>query len=176
MKLIHVKLFFIFSLFWGGTMHAKISDSPSYLGYVKEITSSFAKETEKQFDLLCIGSGGGMPHNVEDISIAFIAYRKGTIKEAREIEVKATEKLLVEINANKKIQPFLIEYPFKANRAEVSVSFRQKDDSCYKDGSVVHVFQTKNKVFYYAEDPLSGKRVLLLEEPYEEARKLVLGS
>lgn len=166
--------FVIFILFIVGTkMHAGEKQSAEYVKYVNEITDSFVKEMEKELDLKCIGKGGSMPNNVKEIEVVFIASRKATIQEARELEVKATEKLLHAINTHEKIRPYLSEYPFQANRAEISIAFRTPDNSCYTDGSVVHVYQVNNKIFYDAEDALSHKRFSLGIEPYEEAKKHV---
>ncbi|MEI6241849.1 MAG: hypothetical protein WCP39_00395 [Chlamydiota bacterium] len=151
----------------------KKEETVDYEVFVNQIIQSFAKEMEKDFELVCIGNGGKMPHDVEEISVKFIAYRRATIEQARELEVNATETFLRMINAHEKIRPFLREYPFKVNRAEVSIAFRKNDNSAYDDSSVVHVFQVKNRIFYYAEEPNSGTRRILLEESYEEAVKIV---
>jgi hypothetical protein len=46
------------------------------------------------------------------------------------------------INENTKIRPFLREYPFKANRFEIAITFSQKGyEPTRKDGSIVVAFQ-----------------------------------
>jgi hypothetical protein len=94
-----------------------------------------------------------MAYDVEEISVKFVAYRKATIEEARALEVAMTEKLLKKINENEKIRPYLREYPFKPNRAHVSISFRKHDYSPNTDGSVAHIFQARNLIFYSGADP-----------------------
>ena len=147
-----------------------------YIKYADLIIQSFEKECAKEFKkykLRSIGSGGGMAYDVEEIRVMFFAYRPATIEEARVLETSLTEKLLKKINENEKIRPYLREYPFKANRARVSVSFHKPNSSVYTDGSVAYVLQAKGQILYCAADPKTEDYYDLHEEPYEEALKLV---
>ena len=169
-----VKKFFIYLVMLGGCLHStEITKEVPYVLYAKEIMNPFIAECEKKYQLECIGTGGRFAYNVAGINITFVAYRKGSIEESRKLEVSMTEKLLSEINSSEKIRPFLIEHPFKSTNIDISLSFQKADDSNYTDGSVVHAFHAKDKLFYSCEDPKTGKLVRILEEPYEEAKKIV---
>ncbi len=75
----------------------------------------------------------------------------------------------------KKYRLFLREYPFKANRARISISYSLKsDNSTRQDGSIVHAFQGRNRIFYYIENK-DGERVKVNEESYDDALKIVFG-
>ncbi len=134
-------------------------DKPApYEKYVDEIISSFAKDMNKEYGLVCVGSGGRMPHDVEEITIFFDAYRHATVEEARELFVNVTEKLIDKINSHEKIRPFLREYPITSRnadnistwcRAHVYISFQKKDGSHYLDGSVASISQGKGGEIYY---------------------------
>lgn len=154
-------------------MHAEEIKSEDYEVYVNQIVNSFSKDMEKEYNLICIGDGGRMPYDVEEISVKFLAFRKVSIEEARKLEVNCTERLLKAINSNDKIRPFLREYPFKANRAKISISFRNKNNTYHCDGGVDLVFHAKNKIYYRSEDPSTEQFFSLAEEPYEEALKIV---
>ncbi|MEI6241847.1 MAG: hypothetical protein WCP39_00385 [Chlamydiota bacterium] len=168
----HGRLYvFFLMLFVSGQMSAK--EPPIYLQYANEIIRSFSNEIEKEYGFTCIGSGGGMSHDVEEISVQFIAYRRASIEKARELEVKATEKLLRMINDHEKIRPFLREYPFKTYRVEVSIAFNKVDNSAFTDGSVAYVSKIRDKIFYYKATLVKEDLVKLYEEPYEEAVKIV---
>lgn len=163
----------IITLFVGLKVSAKEDDdSPIYTQYVAEVTSSFVKEIYKAYGLECGASGGCMPYDVEEISVNLVAYRSATIEQARELEVKATERFAQIINAHEKIRPFLREYPFPSSRADVSISFRKRGK--HPTDEVEFVCHAKNKLHYLAYDPdhpYVGK--LIKDEPYEEARKIV---
>src|SRR5580700_8086975 len=89
-------------------------DSPIYTRYVAEVTSAFLNEVYKRYGFECGASGGGMPYDVEKISVKLVAYQSATVEQARELEVNLTERFAQIINAHEKIRPFLREYPFPA--------------------------------------------------------------
>jgi len=176
------------------TMQA--DEPPMYRKYVHEIVHSFAQEMEQEFNLRCIGSGGQMPYNVEEIEVHFVGHQQPSIEEAREIEVKGLHKLLNHINNHEAIRPYLKEYPFTIDRVDVSLSFTSTKGVWRTDGSVASVFFAKHKIFYDAAEvkiihpiipenfpkneiiPESAKKdrktqtlVPLMEETYEDAVK-----
>ena len=172
----HVKFYVIFVLILliGFIMSFNKNKIEDYEVYVNEITRAFSCQIIKDFNVFCIGTGGRMPHDVETIHVNFMSYEVGTIEKAREFIVKTTEKFLKIINENEKIRPYLREYPFKANRAEITIMFAQKGyDPARRDGSIVHAFQVKNHIYYYIEDS-KGERIEVKDELYDDALKIVL--
>ncbi len=145
-----------------------------YERYVNEIVSEFASETEKRCHVLCVGEGGRMPHDVEEIEVKFWTDRKGTIEEARRFIVTSKRALLDKINANEKIRPFLIEYPFTAPRACISISFADpKTRANYGEETVAFAFDARGLIVYAKDEPPKDWFVHMLEEPYEEAERIV---
>ena len=148
-----------------------------YCVYASEVTSLFLDQVHKEYGFICTGSGGSMPHDIEKITVFLTAYRRATIDEARELQVTLTEKFAQIINTHEKIRPFLREYPFPSNRADVSISFENpkiKKRAQLADDEVTFVFQARGRIFYQADNPKS--RYLyddLKDEPYEEARAIV---
>jgi len=162
---------------WLNVYGREENESPPYVQYVTEVTRAFSKQIKKEFDLECIGNGSSMPHDVEEISIKFVAYQRATVEQARELEVKITERLIRMINAHEKIKPFLRESPFPFYRTRVGISFYKKNNSPYVDGSVAYVSLVNSRIYYSAEDP-SNPYVYkeIKDEPYEEARRIVQGT
>lgn len=149
------------------------ADPAVYEKYVDEIVLSLSQNAKQDLDLISIGDGGRMPNDIERIDVKFIKCAKASINEARELEVKATEKLVQLINAHEKIRPYLREYPFKANRTAVAISFQKKDGSDYTDGSVAYVTQINNMIYYAGIDPKTLQLYDIAVEPYEEALKKI---
>jgi hypothetical protein len=179
MKQIIVKLItFTFFVLIGINGHAK-EENVNYVKYVDEIVIGFAKEMKKDFGVVFIGSGGSMPYDVDEIDVKFIIHQRAMIEEARELEVKATEKLLQMINDHEKIRPYLKEYPFTSNRTNVSISFYKPNNEYYHDGSVAIVSHVKDIVYYDKAEPTITKMktykelVDLYKEPYVEALKII---
>ncbi len=175
MTLETVKNLFLMTLIFiaGNSLYAIEDTSTPYIKYAKEIINPFIEDCEKKYQLDCIGTGGKFSQNVAEIEISFIAYRKGSIEEARTLEVTMVEKILGQINAHEKIRPFLNNYPFKPKNIDISIAFHKEDNSRYTDKSVSFIFLSHDKLFYSSEDPKTGKLVDIMEEPYEEALKIV---
>ena len=167
-----IKLLLFFFCF---SLSAKENTEENYELYANKIVSSFARDMKKELGLVCIGEGGCMPHDVQKMSVDFIAYQRATVEQARELIVQATEKFIKAINANEEIRPFLRSYPIvEPFRAEVTIAFNQKNNRRYTDGSVSYAYQVKNKIFYRKEDPSSPRGLSpLFEETYEDALKIV---
>jgi hypothetical protein len=168
----------VLTLFMGLKVNAKDDDeSPMYTRYAAEVTSAFLKEMYKEYGFTCGASGGSMPYDVEEILVQLVANRSATIEQARELEVKATERFVQIINAHEKIRPFLREYPFPSARARVSISFREpkkKKKAPPTNNDVEFVCHAKNRLYYLGhnpDNPYVGKDIK--DEPYEEALKIV---
>jgi hypothetical protein len=165
--------FIIISIVGGQMCASEIDAEVPYIRYAKEIMSPFIQKCEKEYKLGCIGTGGRFAKNVAEISIKFIAYRKGTIEEARVPQVIMTETLLAQVNSHENIRPFLNSYPFDVKDIEISISFRKNDDSRYSDGSVVYVSHIKNRLFYRSEDPKTKELIPIFDESYQEALNII---
>ena len=149
------------------------SPSKPYVGYSNEVINDFIKEVYKEFGFKCIVTGGSMPNDVQSIRIGFIAYRKATVEIARELEVTLIEKFLKTINMHEKIRPYLREYPFRGNRADISISFCNKKNESETENSISSILQARNKLFYDVRDLKTGSLITIFEEPYEDALKIV---
>ncbi len=176
--------------------YAVFEENPPYLKYVAQIENEFVKEMKRDYGLVCIGKGGRMPRNVETIHIYFNVYKRGTFEEARELMVKAKTKLVEKVNAHEKIRPYLKNYPFTLESAEISLGFHKKNGEFYFDGSVSVVNSARggNISYHRAEiqtrklpdivNSADGTRtpgkwadlevlVDVLEEPFTETMRIV---
>ncbi len=147
--------------------------TPEHIIYANQISQEFIREIENKYGCVCIGSGGVMPKQIEDIRIEFAIEHRATIEEARALEVLAVERLTEMVNASEKIRPYLAEFPFSSDRAEVGFSFYAPYGGQFADGSLKRIFQTRGKLCFYAEDVEAGRSISLLQEPYTEAKKNV---
>lgn len=148
-------------------------NDPPYIKYAEEIMDEFAREMNKEYGLICIGDGGGLAYDVRVLNVKFIAYLSLNLEEARELEVRATQRLLEKINQHEKIRPFLREYPFPPYRAEVSIQFKDQNDD-YPAGSIAYVSQIKNTIYFCIENPTKKNTIKeISSEPFEKAAKIV---
>lgn len=164
----------ILFLFSGFTLYVeKPEEPPEYPKYAKEITRAFAKEMEKELGLQHCGDGGSMPYDVEKIYAIFSANRRANLEEAREIEVKAVERLLQLINSHEQIRPYLREFPFNFNRIGIRITFDNEYNQSYSDGTVAFMTLARGKICYCYHDPIADDLIDIVEESYEEAKAIV---
>ncbi len=135
------------------------------------LLESFGKEMEKEFGLVFQGCGGSMPNSVDEVEVLFEAHRKGTIEEARALQIAGTEKLLQKINSEKSLKPYLKESPFPPGKVSLSISYSKDGKSRFDDGSIALAYKTGNQIFYYSYDPISNSLQSLFSESYENALK-----
>ncbi len=151
---------------------AQTQDTPVHITYTDELIKLMTPILEREFDLACTGTGGSMAKHISSISLMFNASRRASISEARALQVKCTERLLHSINANEKLRPFLAEYPFTAERINVSIGFHMGNIH-YSDGTVAFVSMGRGQLHYALSDPLTQLLEDLFIEPYSEALQIV---
>ena len=140
---------------------------------VHEIVDTFEKEMKEQFGLLCTGQGGSMPYDIQSIGVNFVIHRQSSIEEARELEIKATERFVEMFNSHEMIRPYLRDYPWDYNRAEVTIAFRKENGNDYPEG-VSLIFLAKEKLLYYGpKKSLNDLGPTIKREPYAEAKNIV---
>jgi len=142
-----------------------------FRGHADDLASKLVQEMQRDYHLHCIGSGGAMSRDLENIELYFIANRKGTIEEARRIEIMSIQRLTESINKDVKLLPYLRKFPFRG--VAISLSFRQPDNKYYSDKSLARVSHVKGILYYETIDPKTDKYILLHKETFEEALKIV---
>jgi hypothetical protein len=143
---------------------------------VAEVVDALEKEMKKQYGFICIGEGGGMPYDIEEIGMRFLREQQTSIDEARELEIRATERFVEIINNHKEIRPYLRDYPWNHSRARVTIAFRNEKGKDYPEG-VTFILQARDKMFYFGpERAPNDVDNVIKEEPYAEAKKIVESS
>ncbi len=141
--------------------------------YVNEVIREFRKVAVNEYGVCSVGSGAGMPNDVESISVSLSVYKRGVIEEGRELIVKLTEKFVDIINNHENLRPYLREYPFTHLRAQVSLGYCDSNGMEYQDGSIAHVVSGGNRIAYSISEPNSYRYTNVAREPYATAVEIV---
>ena len=140
---------------------------------VGEVIDILKKEMKGKFGLICIGSGGSMPYDIQKIELDFLIHQQTSIEEARELEIRATERFVEIINTHEAIRPYLRDYPWDHNRAQIMIAFYDEKGQNYPEG-VRLILQAREKVFYYGPKKTPKEvRITIKEESYAEAKRIV---
>ena len=178
---IHVKsTLFICFLFSMGTLMAEKKDYSKeeraiINRSVGEVVDLLEKEMKEQYGLLCIGQGGGMPYDIEEIEVDFVYHHQVTIEEARELEIKSTERFVQIINNHEAIRPYLKNYPWDFHRAQVMISFRDNYGIDYPAG-IRLILQARDNIVYFGPKKSLSDIEPIKREPYAEAKQIVNSS
>lgn len=157
-------------------------EDPPYCRMVNNITSSYNKTLKKKHGLRVIGSGGGMMYDVEEIGLHYVSDKRLNIQETRILFTDIVEGLLEKINADKKLRPFLHNYPFTIENLDISISFADASAQWISENFVALAFNnSQNKIVYEAYTPhpphkdslLTGSFKSLHEETYTEALRMI---
>jgi hypothetical protein len=140
---------------------------------VNAVIKLLKQEMKEKFGLLCIGCGGSMPYDIQEIGVDFLYCQQVSVEEARELEIKATESFVEIINAHQGIRPYLRDYPWDYRRAKVMISFNRENGEEYPEG-VRLIFHARDQIFYYGPKKHPKEvGITIKEEPYAEAKEIV---
>jgi hypothetical protein len=144
-----------------------IVDRLDYCIIASRIRTQTAHELEKRYNLKLTGFGGGQMDLVKSLSLSMNTHKPIKVNEARILIVNCLETFLKNINTNKIIRPYLIEYPFPERRIDFTIFVRLDETEQKKLNSLNYFSSHRGKLSYYEYDHL------VHEEPYEKARAIV---
>lgn len=157
-----------------------LEEQAAYNRYIEDLVqleNSFVEKMRNELYLNASGNSRIAHGRIEQLGLKFVAYRRANIDEARALELLVIDKFVHHINADEKLRPYFVEYPFKY--INISISFCGSEGG-YCDGTVHDVSivagnaaneENRNIIFYDAQDPYTEEYIPLLKESYEEAVK-----
>jgi hypothetical protein len=114
-------MFFILSLA-SIILRFSFIEASDFRGDLKVVEAHSINEMKAEFGLKVVGVGGGLMYGIERLNLSFQIYRDVTLEEARDILVGCVEIYCKNLDQDKKIRPYLAEYPFPVSRLELFFS------------------------------------------------------
>jgi hypothetical protein len=148
--------------------------STSYeVGILSQIINTFSVKMKKvnNFTLVALGYERSTSSKLQSFVLRFTALNHVNVDEARELLISSCEQLLVQINANEKVKPWLADYPYTGNNLDVILSFNE--DEYFKRVSppyIASISALNGRLFYATYE--NGKFTNVHKETYEEALKI----
>jgi hypothetical protein len=157
-------IFILFCIFSFSSLKAT-----HYGDLARDIMNSYSIHLYKLRGLELAGSGGSMPADIKKITLQFDSPLELDLVCARRLFIESAEGLLYIVNRDKKIRPYLHDYPFTCRNIGFGIGFMHKGKWA-KNNKIAYVSIVNSIVFYsiYTE-----KLEDLYEEPYEEALRIV---
>lgn len=165
-----------FSFFFLNTSSLKQEEIPKVDVTIGRMLKRTVCELKKKYKLSIAGVGGSARDGKETtIEVSFGLDQVLTKEKCRELMVDSAEQLLIQINSDAVLKPHLIHFPFTCNDIVVRFFMRRPDrsDIPYPDISTMSL---RNGVVYYdVDDPVIRYKYSSIEEPFEEAVRIVHG-
>lgn len=131
---------------------------------VDVITNNNTLALEKEKELIPCMVGGDGPEGIKIVSLGYKLNSKKelTVNDARKLYVEIVEGLLKQLNQEKIIRPYFVNYPLRSENIEIVL---------FADKGINFVSSFRGSIKY--EKKRNGNIETIYEEPYEEAKKLV---
>ncbi len=142
----------------------------------------FREQMRVKHGLECWSIGGDMNGKIENIGAKFVVLHQATQEQARNLLLDITQSLLAAVNDCIKLQPYLAEDPFPADRLKLRLCFKKKRTyGTYRNGTMESATLDDGKITYFREVPEEQSKKLLYipdvervaAESYKEALEVV---
>jgi len=140
---------------------------------VNSLRYKAAQETQKQLGLMPSGTAGQMMYQIEMLGLAF-DYRKPVIVgEGRELLVRAVDILRDQVNAEKRIFPYLANQPFQEKNIEIRIFLTDPDGRRVKSGELAVITALHGTLSYKIRNSDNLFTTVIHEETYEQAVQIL---
>lgn len=173
-----LRVILLLSIFYGFCMPIYLDGyQPDVSVLVDIVTARAEKIIEKKYKLKACGAGIGMPGGiVEHLGLAFNTNKPLTKDQLRILLIEFAQILLHEVTSNKEIQPFLIQTPFTLNNIQIIFYNNNIDGREVFDPGISTAQILSGVLDYRTIDPDTFRYKKIVEEPYEEALKILQSS
>jgi hypothetical protein len=119
--------------------------------HVHNIINRFNSTQERQRNLYAVGIGSSIPENVEKFIIRFKSQEYLTQDQARNLMVHCANDLLISINSDREVRPYLHHYPFTSEDIDIMICFVDDHDQLlqYPFIGLVSIADGKIHTCYY---------------------------
>ncbi len=137
----------IISLYFGcNSMTYKLSDDEKI---ANQITQETAKKLKEKKNLILIGTGGQMMHEIEMLAMSFNYYQEVNLEQARELLICAINEYLSDINNNQDVRHYLHEYPFTSKNVEIRIFIYGPDRKKLPSDKIGYISSIDGVLEYY---------------------------
>jgi hypothetical protein len=152
---------------------AACSSTPYEIELSRQIINTFSIKMKKVNNLTLIGLGyrGGDPSGkLKAFSLTYVGQKFVNIEQARDLFIGLCEELLAQINANKKMKPWLADYPYTGKNLNIMLAFYEEPSKKVSPPYIALVSVLNGWVYYSTYE--NGKLTDAYEETYEDALKI----
>ena len=164
-----MRLWFFILCFFTSCSYSKLP----HIQAADNITCPFVKYACQKHNLLVLGTGGKMMHQVEDISVSFIAKGNYSLTQARKHYLSIVTPFVEEIRNSVELKQYLL-YPDNPEKAAlISITYVLPNSEDPKPPSIAHVFMLSGEIVYSVSPEPWKPYKNIHEETYQQALEIV---
>ncbi|MFZ4098801.1 MAG: hypothetical protein ACOYKZ_00535 [Chlamydiia bacterium] len=148
-------------------MAERVREAPHCNEADRVMTEFAAKALES--GLVLTGFGGQMGHEVQSFALNFSTQSVVDIQKARALYIQVMERFVQWVNQDRKIRPYLSEFPISSRNVELMLSFKDSQGRLHRDGNICLMFNLpeRDRIIYNRME--RDKMVKAEEEPMDRA-------
>ncbi len=145
-----------------------------YERIASRLERKFIQKMKTEKELQCIGIGGKMMNDIQEMGISFQYFHVVDLSEARLLLVHTATEYLNEINNSRELRPYLHNYPFTYKNIAIRIFIRKPDNTDVSLDEISYM-SCIDGLLTYDLPYKKGSRVdrTLHKETYEEALKTI---
>jgi hypothetical protein len=137
---------------------------------VNELSIKVAQKLQEKYGLIACGTGSQMMDKIKMIALSFNYYKPVDIEKARELLLAATNEMVVAVNEDVKIHPYLHEFPFGPNNVEIRIFAYKEDGSDFPKENLSIFSEINGNLAYKTFDhEKSVRSVTIHKETHQQA-------
>lgn len=141
----------------------------SFFTYMDPISNRYSNDVQRRRGFECLGGGGGGCGEFRRISLMFKANITASVMDARRIIVNEALRLVPMLNADRKLRPYMHDFPSGPQNLVYSLIFRNSNEPPRGDSMVGIVHLKNGKIAYESTGVGASCSVLLHSETFEQA-------
>ncbi len=150
------------------------SHDSEHIFIADQVTKHTANQLKKEKGLSLIAIGGPMMGDIQGMGADFEYFDLVNLQEARKLIVYASQCYLKNINSNKKIRPYLHNYPFDIKNISILIIVNHPETLSLEQQNICCISVFGGIISYKLESSARYAPLpLLKEETYAEALKIV---
>ncbi len=163
------KLFLV--IIWGLIMSSYIDSERLFNSTLTEAVEALDPLFSK-YKMNVSGGGGYIGYDIGHIALSVNVYKQVTVDEARRIYVEILDAIVERINKDKKLRPYLREYPMTYRLVDLSLSFVD-EKTHYPPKEYVYYMYKYDVLFFRGYDVVKNNFVDLHREDFSETLKIL---
>ncbi len=150
----------------GFLVASSITEESIYCSLSEKVVNEILQKTDSKLPISYSGGGGQYLSQINKLIFYYTSQTPFTVESARKNYLEATSIILETINRDKKIRPYLCEYPFTIDNIRLSISYWPKSNK--PEGISSHVMYSNKNIIYQTKNWENGEVIFRLTENFEE--------